>query len=200
MGPANPQALNRYSYVQNNPLKYTDPTGHTVYLSHAEAQLFVDFLREMARELTRAAEGQSSNVQDVIASVASAFAGIVGNILHKLFLNLSALEWKRIAKLWELADTIEQVNAMSPDGVAIATGANSGIYGYDAYILNRNTGEVTPVKLGWLTMQSIFGAGNEWDIGVAYGKNPRGAWHFSDDADGRGLGPESYCPPEASSC
>jgi len=26
-GPANPQALNRYSYVQNNPLKYTDPTG-----------------------------------------------------------------------------------------------------------------------------------------------------------------------------
>jgi hypothetical protein len=29
-GPANPQALNRYSYVQNNPLKYTDPSGHAV--------------------------------------------------------------------------------------------------------------------------------------------------------------------------
>ena len=27
-GPANPQALNRYSYVQNNPLIYDDPTGH----------------------------------------------------------------------------------------------------------------------------------------------------------------------------
>jgi len=27
-GPSNPQALNRYSYVQNNPLKYTDPSGH----------------------------------------------------------------------------------------------------------------------------------------------------------------------------
>jgi RHS repeat-associated protein len=27
-GPANPQALNRYAYVQNNPLKYTDPSGH----------------------------------------------------------------------------------------------------------------------------------------------------------------------------
>jgi RHS repeat-associated protein len=26
--PSNPQALNRYSYVYNNPLRYTDPTGH----------------------------------------------------------------------------------------------------------------------------------------------------------------------------
>jgi len=28
--PGNPQALNRYSYVLNNPLRYTDPSGHTV--------------------------------------------------------------------------------------------------------------------------------------------------------------------------
>ena len=27
-GYANPQNLNRYSYVRNNPLRYTDPTGH----------------------------------------------------------------------------------------------------------------------------------------------------------------------------
>ncbi|MBU1750375.1 MAG: hypothetical protein KKA73_22045, partial [Chloroflexi bacterium] len=29
-GAGNPQNLNRYSYVRNNPLKYTDPTGHRV--------------------------------------------------------------------------------------------------------------------------------------------------------------------------
>ncbi len=28
LSPGNPQSLNRYSYVLNNPLKYTDPTGH----------------------------------------------------------------------------------------------------------------------------------------------------------------------------
>ena len=27
--PGNPQSLNRYSYVYNNPLKFTDPSGHT---------------------------------------------------------------------------------------------------------------------------------------------------------------------------
>jgi hypothetical protein len=27
---ANPQSLNRYSYVNNNPLRYTDPTGHVL--------------------------------------------------------------------------------------------------------------------------------------------------------------------------
>jgi hypothetical protein len=29
-GYGNPQALNRYAYTLNNPLRYTDPTGHTV--------------------------------------------------------------------------------------------------------------------------------------------------------------------------
>jgi RHS repeat-associated protein len=29
--PANPQSFNRYSYCLNNPLKYTDPSGHLVY-------------------------------------------------------------------------------------------------------------------------------------------------------------------------
>jgi hypothetical protein len=43
-GPANPQALNRYAYVQNNPLKYTDPSGH-IALSRDEAIALQSILR-----------------------------------------------------------------------------------------------------------------------------------------------------------
>jgi RHS repeat-associated protein len=31
-GPVDPQALNRYAYVLNNPLRYVDPTGHVPWL------------------------------------------------------------------------------------------------------------------------------------------------------------------------
>ena len=44
-GPANPQDLNRYSYGLNNPLRYTDPTGHcsgeqTVYNPKCTGQTY----------------------------------------------------------------------------------------------------------------------------------------------------------------
>ncbi|MGQ9585168.1 MAG: RHS repeat-associated core domain-containing protein [Anaerolineae bacterium] len=34
--PGNPQALNRYAYVLNNPLRYTHPTGVTRYVSRTQ--------------------------------------------------------------------------------------------------------------------------------------------------------------------
>jgi RHS repeat-associated protein len=43
--PGNPQSLNRYSYVLNNPLKYTDPSGH------AEKDPFKRFLCDWAPQL-----------------------------------------------------------------------------------------------------------------------------------------------------
>ena len=38
----NPQALNRYSYVLNNPLRYTDPTGNTWYDDGSGDMVWID--------------------------------------------------------------------------------------------------------------------------------------------------------------
>jgi hypothetical protein len=51
MGPANPQALNRYAYVLNNPVRYIDPSGHSIYLSNREARAFASALNQVALEL-----------------------------------------------------------------------------------------------------------------------------------------------------
>ncbi len=37
-GAGNPQALNRYSYVLNNPLKFMDPSGHAMHFFHPEGE------------------------------------------------------------------------------------------------------------------------------------------------------------------
>jgi hypothetical protein len=40
-GPQNPQALNRYSYVLNNPLRYTDPSGYWTFAVNIGFDYFV---------------------------------------------------------------------------------------------------------------------------------------------------------------
>lgn len=45
-GAANPQAFNRYSYVLNNPLKYTDPSGH--YHNGAQDSIISDLEARIA--------------------------------------------------------------------------------------------------------------------------------------------------------
>jgi RHS repeat-associated protein len=42
--PANPQTLNRYSYCLNNPLKYTDPSGHIVEIMGWDVRVIYSLL------------------------------------------------------------------------------------------------------------------------------------------------------------
>jgi len=47
--PANPQSLNRYSYVINNPLIYTDPTGHKNFFKELIDDIG-DFFQQIGRD------------------------------------------------------------------------------------------------------------------------------------------------------
>ncbi len=53
MGPANPQALNRYAYCLGNPLRYVDPTGHVVVYS---MRLSADEVKSLIDDITQLIE------------------------------------------------------------------------------------------------------------------------------------------------
>jgi RHS repeat-associated protein len=57
--PGEPQTLNRYAYVQNNPVQYTDPSGHYITLYGDPGVRFAGDLSQGRRELAvRMDEGQ----------------------------------------------------------------------------------------------------------------------------------------------
>jgi uncharacterized protein RhaS with RHS repeats len=47
--PANPQTLNRYSYVNNNPILYTDPTGHVGEICLENPGVCTEGIRDLGR-------------------------------------------------------------------------------------------------------------------------------------------------------
>lgn len=74
-GQLNPQALNRYAYVQNNPVKYTDPSGHTWYMSQDAAVIAAGILRDSASKLR--SEQLTPNIIDKV------IVGVVGEVTVK---------------------------------------------------------------------------------------------------------------------
>jgi len=86
--PYNPQTLNRYSYCDNNPLNYTDPSGHFAWFVFfaliAKVASAISFWSAVAGFISQASGNQSlartffqiSAVSGIVATVASIFSFI----------------------------------------------------------------------------------------------------------------------------
>jgi RHS repeat-associated protein len=119
-GPRNPQSLNRYSYVGNNPIKYTDPSGHTWYLGQSEARYAAQMFREAARAWRSGHEGlvgevlaaaemvhakylQSAGKNPALASILSMIGSLVS--IYGEGKDFIADQLDEIARLIEMANT-----------------------------------------------------------------------------------------------
>ena len=77
-GPGNPQELNRYSYVNNNPLRYTDPSGHITMTREQAGQLaeqigrLVQLINEKIRSVADPA--------DLLTVLKSSLLEFIGNL------------------------------------------------------------------------------------------------------------------------
>jgi hypothetical protein len=103
----NPQALNRYSYVLNNPLIYTDPTGHEVTLDTEEARILIDILNYALDDLYGELETQKLLVLGLIGAA----LGLAG---HALVGTLTAIQTAiATGALNELATNLPSVGVTS---------------------------------------------------------------------------------------
>jgi RHS repeat-associated protein len=160
-GPANPQALNRYAYVQNNPLKYTDPTGHTVLMSGSEAATYAAMLRGMADDLRNLAHSVAVG-GSIIAGLTALAAAIGESLGVSVAVALAAV---LAVPIWSAVHLVSSLNAFADqldsfaqgiqdasnnfaDGVSIT--ATCGLFSVicDVEIMNNRTGTTYRGELG----------------------------------------------------
>ena len=145
-GPANPQALNRNSYILNNSIRYVDPTGHTWYLSQQDAADYADRRETETNNLDRNGNITFGGAGSAYATVAGIFAGVAtgGTIALMALGGYIAKE----AAVRDETNLIKQIRAMNGSkGVAIAAYKESGKAIISVAIMNRATGQTVVVEI-----------------------------------------------------
>ena len=159
--PGNPQSLNRYTYVNNNPLKYVDPSGHWTddelerilgkdwYKKYFEGGIFGDRTPEQTAALLKFLH--SAYTTDL-------------NVLHMVGVGFGAMDLVHS----QLGVSFHDVSAVDVRASLSFGGAGFAGLSWDL-VFNINSGEITLFESPEVGV--MFGAGVDAVIGIAFVKD-----------------------------
>jgi hypothetical protein len=130
----NPQTLNRYTYVTNNPLKYTDPTGHFFFaplLGFVAARVGTGMLSGVINMATNALMTGKTDNKSMWASFGEGFVegAILGN-------PAGAVRQLGKATVKEVVATISEKAAIGA-GAGVLGGTTKQIIEGDSFSINQ---------------------------------------------------------------
>jgi hypothetical protein len=181
-GPANPQALNRYSYVQNNPLRYTDPSGHAVSATHAQAYEFSQLLRQVADILNGGSgliavsigygRGKlQATIEGLVAAriasgaITTLLGAIVMTVVASALLPAIAFaSYVYAMRLTEIADMIDKYNGSN----GITLSSECGVLLCDVMVIDNHTGNGEVHEMPITVAGVLFGGKEYRDDGRIY--------------------------------
>lgn len=157
--------------MQNNPLRWTDPTGHSVSYTRSEAFGLSQTLRAVADLFTggtgltailttKGAEVLRLQVSAIVTAAIS--SGLISSAIGALIATLAApalipatgfLLWATSTRLTELADMIDEFN--TTNGVTISNDC-SGFY-CETVIVSNDTGNGTMHQMPITVAGVLFG-------------------------------------------
>ncbi|MEW6033452.1 MAG: RHS repeat-associated core domain-containing protein [Chloroflexota bacterium] len=95
--PANPQALNRYTYVYNNPLKYTDPSGHLGFFAAIGLGALIGAVVNTVAYVVRTAVDQNIGFTKGGLAKAAASGAVAGALAASPLKFLAGTGWAGVA-------------------------------------------------------------------------------------------------------
>ena len=154
MGPANPQALNRYAYCLNNPVRYTDPSGHwnlEAELSASEAQAIINLANVL------------DNIEIIDAVVVGGALALLENILEAT----GKLHTKE-QNAAEIAAAIDTIRTVNPSLAASLSGLVAALGTAEAAIFFGSIAIVGGADLAWTAtdISKLAGSLTEIDAGT----------------------------------
>jgi len=169
-GPQNPQALNRYSYVVNNPLRYIDPTGHYM-VNWVDEHLTAAQVQDLIYELSWWIDNPGSWAGDL--SLVLEAAGLAGEAIAFLkgaaalqsgltgagLLAVGATLGFTLDDLQELRFQLTAFSENGTKGVQLTMGANLGYWG-----ISINNQEV----VGHFSISPIYTPKGLWNLAPAF--------------------------------